>query len=246
MRLTCGCSSPASRSTVTSPIRSWVRSLRALPCPPIGHDVVDVGEQLVEIGPPSPGPQLSERGGRRIGIGHGHDSCGRGGVEHAEVPVLAGRRPRLGVEDEVIVGELDRAGPPPCERVADHDFELADRSLAVVAADPRVGGGVERVGVVGEVGRVDPLRRGSMPRRRGRADRRRDRAPGSRRSRRGRADRGRRRRHPRWRLRWFPCGGHSGASRQKSRRSSGASPRGGRAPRRAPTRSSPSTCAPES
>ncbi len=208
---------------MTSPIRWRARSLRALPCPPDRARHGRRRRAARRDRATSARAQPSERGGRRIRVGHGHDSCGRGGVEHAEVPVLAGRRPRLGVEDEVVVGELDRAGAPPCQRVADHDLELADRSLAVVAANPRVGGGVERVGVVGEVGRVDPRRRapcldGAVERIGVGIGRQR-----RRRSRRGRAGRGRRgRRHPRRRRRWFPCGGHSGAWRQKSRRSSGA------------------------
>ena len=69
--------------------------------------------------------------------------------------MAAGRVPRLGVEHEVVVGELDRARTRQRASVSlTATSSSPTRTVLVVEAHPRVGDGGERVGVVHEVGRV--------------------------------------------------------------------------------------------
>ena len=88
------------------------------------------------------------------GSGTGTTRAGAARVEHPEVPVSARRGPRLGVEHQVVVGQLDRADPPSGQGLRHRDLELAHRALLVEPAHPRVGDRGQRVGVVHEVGRV--------------------------------------------------------------------------------------------
>ena len=117
----------------------------------IGHDLLDPPEQVVEIRPPRSRAQARERARGGVGIGHRHDTRGRCAVQHAEVPVAARRTPRLGVEHEVVVGQLDRAHPPARQRLRHRDLELTDRTLLVEVPHPRVGHRGERIGVVHQV-----------------------------------------------------------------------------------------------
>ena len=102
-----------------------------------------------------PAARWAERVGEDERVADRRDDARRAGVvEHAEVPVAPGRAPGLGVEDEVVVGQLDRTGTPAGDGLGDGDLELADRALLVVATHPRVDHRGERVGVVHEVRRV--------------------------------------------------------------------------------------------
>ena len=183
----------------------------------------------------------------RVARGDRDDPRGRGAVEHPEVPVAPRRAPRLGVEHEVVVGELDRGRAPTRERLAHRDLELPAWPVLVVQPHPRVGDGRERVGVVHEVRRVGA--RGVVPRRdraiEGRVVRRPPRArPRSPRTRAVRRTRGSSRDHPRPRPRWSTSGGRWRGSQlrpQNSRRSTGAPARS--SSRSISTHSMPRLCA---
>ena len=122
----CRACSPAPRSSAAT--QPWLTGTT-------GGDPV---EQLVEVRPPAPGGEAGEGRGPSARSARARPGRARP-VQHAEVPVPPGRVHRLGVEHEVVVGQLDRADPPPRERRLHRHFELADRSLLVVTPHPRIG-----------------------------------------------------------------------------------------------------------
>src|SRR5207344_2058101 len=91
----------------------------------VGDDAVDAVEEAVDVGPPAAGGEVGQGVGEDERVtDRGDDAGGAGLVEHAEVPVATGRTPGLGVEYDVVVGQLDRAGPPARDGLGDGDLEL--------------------------------------------------------------------------------------------------------------------------
>jgi hypothetical protein len=72
-------------------------------------------------------------------------------VEQAEPEMTSCRVELFGIEDDVVVGHLERACPRPSECLRDGDFELAAGARPVEVARPGVGDDGEGIGVVDEV-----------------------------------------------------------------------------------------------
>ena len=70
------------------------------------------------------------------------------------------RLQRVGVQRQVVVGQVEAAGPPAGERLGDRHLELPRRRGLVDVVDPGVGHQRQRVGVVQQVGPAAPGRRG--------------------------------------------------------------------------------------
>src|SRR6266511_3222367 len=103
----------------------------------IRDDPVDPVEQPVHVRPPAAGRE----GGQALAHGRGGarrrlHPAGRGPVQHPQVPVPPGRLPPFDVEYQVVVGQLDRAGPPAVQRLGHGDLELTRGRLLVEAAHP--------------------------------------------------------------------------------------------------------------
>jgi hypothetical protein len=74
--------------------------------------------------------------------------------------VAPARLQRVGVQRQVVVGQVEAAGPPAGERLGDRHLELPRRRGLVDVVDPGVGHQRQRVGVVQQVGPAAPGRRG--------------------------------------------------------------------------------------